>query len=243
MFNASDRIIVTAILGVGANGILAAAHKFPSVYITIYNIFNMAWTESASLHINDKDNNEFFSKIINDIINIFSGICFCIISSMPFVFPIMVNSSYSEAYNQVPILMLGSLANVGVGLISVIYIAKKNTKDVAKTSILSAIINIVINIALIKFIGLYAASISTFVAYFAMLIYRLIDVKKYIKIEVDKRMILQIVIMSILVSVLYYINNFVLNIIALIISIVYLIITNKNNVQFIIKMILNKGRN
>lgn len=241
IFNASDRIIVTAVLGVSANGILAAAHKFPSVYITIYNIFNMSWTESASMYVNDKDSNEFFTKIVNVMLNIFSAICFCIITAMPFVFPIMINSAYQEAYNQIPILMLGSLANVGIGLISVIYIANKNTKDVAKTSVISAIINISINLILIKFIGLYAASVSTFIAYLSMLIYRIIDVKKYVKLIIDKKLVLKIILMSILVSLSYYINDTRINIITFVITIIYAIMANKKNITFVLDNIVRKG--
>lgn len=240
IFNSSDRIIVSSVLGIGENGILSAAYKFSSVYITIYNIFNMTWTESASLHINDKDNGEFFSKIINTTLKLFSTICFGIIACMPFIFPIMINEKFGSAYNQIPILMLSSLFNVVVGLISVIYIAKKDTKAVAKTSVMSAIINLVVNLCLIKFIGLYAASISTLVAYFIMSIYRLHDVKKYITIKLDKKFILSLAIMTVILFVSYYINNLYLNIVMVLITILYAWIVNKNSINSIIDMVKTK---
>lgn len=240
VFNSSDRIIVSSILGVGANGVLAIAHKFSSVYITIYNIFNMTWTESASMHINDKDNSEFFSKIINTMFEIFSCLCLGIIAFMPIVFPIMINSAYNEAYNQIPILMLGALANVGIGLISVVYIAKKRTKEVAKISVCAAIINIVVNLLLINFIGLYAASISTFVAYLSMLIYRIFDVKKYVDLKINKMMVTRTIIMSIILLVIYYINNTILNVFSIIITVLYCIIVNKKNIKFMIDMVKSK---
>lgn len=244
VFNSSDRIIVSSILGLGANGILAAAHKFSTVYITIYNIFNMTWTESVSMHIDDKDNSEFVSKVINKVIAIFSCLCFGIIAFMPFVFPIMINDTYIEAYNQIPILMIGALFNVGVGMISAIYIAKKKTKEVAKTSIISAIINIIVNLLLIKFVGLYAASISTLIAYMSMLIYRYIDVKKYINLIVDRKLIFETFIMTLILFVGYYINNFVLNCILLVITIIYSIIINKSNIKFILSIFekIKKGK-
>lgn len=240
IFNSSDRIIVSSILGIAQNGILSAAYKFSSVYITIYNIFNMTWTESASLHINDRDNSEFFSKIINTVLRLFTAVCFGIIAFMPFIFPIMINEKFGEAYNQIPILMLSSLFNVLVGLISVIYIAKKDTKAVARTSIMSAIINLVINLVLIKFIGLYAASISTLVAYMSMGIYRLYDVKKYIKIKLDKSFILKTLLMIPILFISYYINNLYLNIIIILITILYAWLINKDSISLIINMIKGK---
>lgn len=240
IFNSSDRIMVSSVLGIAQNGILSAAYKFSSVYITLYGIFNMTWTESASLHINDKDNGEFFSKIINTTLKLFTAICFGIIACMPFIFPIMINEKFGSAYNQIPILMLSSLFNVVVGLISVIYIAKKDTKAVAKTSVMSAIINLVVNLCLIKFIGLYAASISTLVAYFIMSIYRLHDVKKYITIKLDKKFILSLAIMTVILFVSYYINNLYLNIVMVLITILYAWIVNKNSINSIIDMVKTK---
>lgn len=240
IFNSSDRLIVSSVLGVGQNGILSAAYKFSSVYITIYNIFNMTWTESASLHINDKDSSQFFSGIINTILKLFTAICFGIIACMPFIFPIMINVKFKAAYNQIPILMLSSLFNVVVGLISVIYIAKKDTKAVAKTSIWAAIINLVVNLALIRFVGLYAASISTLAAYLIMSIIRLIDVRKYIKINLDKRFIVSAVLVGIIIFVAYYIDNLYLNIGVVLLTSIYAIMSNAKSINSIIDMVKSK---
>lgn len=237
VFNASDRVIVSWILSVGANGILSVANKFPSVFITIYNIFSMTWTESASMHINDEDRNEFFSNIMNTAIKVFSAMCFGIIACMPFVFKIMIDAKFGEAYNLIPILMIAALCNVVVGLIGAIYVAKKKTKEVAKISIYSAIINIVTHLLLIKFIGLYAAAISTLVAYFAMMVYRFKDVKKYVEIKIEKGLVAKILLVAIITTVLYYINNIYLNIISLIIAVLYAIIINKNQIGIVLKFI------
>lgn len=240
IFNSSDRIIVTTVLGIAQNGILSAAYKFSSVYITLYNIFNMTWTESASLHINDKDNSEFFSKIINVTLKLFTTICFGIIACMPFAFPIMINEKFGEAYNQIPILMLASVFNVIAGLLSVIYIAKKDTKSVAKTSIVAAIINIIVNLGLINVIGLYAASISTLVSYLVMAIYRLHDVKKYIKIELDKKFLKLAFVMLIILFISYYINNIYINITVLFVTTSISFVINKDSIQFVINIINKK---
>lgn len=240
IFNSSDRIIVSSILGVSQNGILSTSYKFSSVYITLYNIFDITWTESAVLHINDEDCSEFFSKIINTVLKLFATICLLIIAFMPFIFPIMINEKFGEAYNQIPILMIASLFNVIVGLISVIYIAKKDTKAVAMTSGVAAIINLIINLVLIKFIGLYAASISTLVAYAIMAIYRLYDVKKYIKIKLDKKFIWMTIIMIILLFSTYYKNNLYGNILTILITLIYAFLINKSSIGIVINMIKEK---
>jgi O-antigen/teichoic acid export membrane protein len=61
--NASDKVIVQFFLGAAANGILAVSTKFSSVYVQFSNIFNISWTESATLHIKDTDAEVFISAL------------------------------------------------------------------------------------------------------------------------------------------------------------------------------------
>ncbi len=238
--NASDRTIVSNMLSISANGIYSAANKFSSMCITFFNIFNMTWSESASMYIKDKDSSLYFTNIINTALKIFSSICIGIIAIMPFVFPLLVNEKFNEAYYQIPILMLSTLCNIIVSLIGSIYVAQKNSKEIAKTSILAAVINIIINLVLIKFIGLYAASISTFIAYLLMAIYRYIDVQKYIKIKIDFTLLLNTIIILIIVFVTYYLRITWISIISLIITVLYTIIINRNTMEFVVKSLKNK---
>ena len=241
IFNASDRVIATMFLGVDQNGILAASLKFSSVFITFYNIFNMSWTESISVAINDEDVDDYFNKMFNIILNLFTAMSIGMISCMPFVFPIMINEKFGSGYGLVPISIIASLFNVVVGLLSVIYVAKKNTKAIANTSIVSAIINIVVHLSLIKFVGLYAAAISTFASFFIMSIYRLIDInKKYFKIKINKFLIIKTIITLIIVIPLYYINNIYLNIISLIIAIIFAWNINKKSIDIIFSFMKKK---
>lgn len=241
VFNASNRVIATTFLGVDQNGILAASLKFSSVYITFYNIFNMSWTESISVAANDKDVNTYFNKMFNIILNLFTAMGVGMIACMPFVFPLMINDKFSSGYGLVPISIIGSLFNVVVGLISVIYVAKKNTKAIANTSVISAIINILVHLALIKFVGLYAAVISTFASFFIMSIYRIMDInKKYFKIKIDKSLIIKTLIVLVIVLPLYYINNIYLNIFSLLVAILFAWNINKNSFEIIINFFKRK---
>lgn len=240
IFTASDRIIVSAMLSVGANGILSVAHKFPNVYISFYNILNITWTETAALHINDEDSEKFFSNIINIIIKIFSSLAIGIIACLPFVFNIIINQKFAEAYLYVPILMFASICNVVIGAISVVYVAKKDTKAIASTSIVSAMINIITHLGLIKFIGLYAAPVSTAIAYFSMMIYRFIHVRKYITIKLEKGLILKITIVMALAIIAYYIRNIYFNIFTLVIVIIFVYLLNKSFAKMILDMVKSK---
>lgn len=241
VINVSDRTIITYVLGISVNGIYSAANKFSSICTTVFNIFNMTWSESASMYIKDKDSSEYFSNIINTAIKLFVSICLGVIAAMPFVFNILITGKgYAKAYYQIPILMLATIFSIVVSLIGSIYVALKKSNEIAKTSIYSAIINIGVNVLLIKFIGLYAASVSTLVSYLAMSIYRYIDVQKYVKISIDKKMVLVSMIVAVMILTTYYIRNLWLCLGSLLLIVIYFYMNNKDIIMKSVKMIKTK---
>ena len=162
------------------------------------------------------------------------------IACMPFVFPIMVNKQYADAYNYIPFLVLATVFNVVICLYSQVYLAKKLSKQVASTAILGAIVNIVVNIMLIKPLGIYAASLSTFIAYLVMMVYRHIDLKKYMNIKLEKGLIFKSLIIFTYAITSYYINNLWLNIITLSIVVIYCFMLNKEFLFSTYRTVLNK---
>lgn len=242
--NASDRIIVSHVLGIASNGIYSASNKFSSICITFFNIFNMTWAESASIYIKDKDSSEYFSKIINTAIKLFTSLCLGIVSVMPFVFKYLITGkSYETAYYQIPILMLSTIFSIIVSLLGSVYVALKKTNEIAKTSIYAAIINISIDLVLIKYIGLYAASISTLISYLAMSIYRFIDIQKYIKIKLERWFVLLSVVLSIFILSSYYYRNILMSIFVLGITAIIALAINKDILISMAKLVLLKFGN
>lgn len=236
----SDRLVLTIFLGASATGIFSVAHKFPSLFSTIYNIFNVSWTESVTLHLKEKDGEEFVTNIINSMFSLFSSCAIGIVAVMPFVFPILINTNYQEAYQQIPILILGTMFNVIVGLLSVIYIALKKTSQIAKSSVAAAILNVAVNIMLVKFIGIYAASISTVVAYAVLAIYRYIDLKKYANISFQKRKIFTAVIVASAVCTTYYNGSIITQVVGVLVAVAYAWISNKEMLKSIMGTVMKK---
>lgn len=238
--NVSDRTIISYVLGAGANGLYAVSNKFPTILSSLLGIFNLSWSESAALHINSSDRDEFFSDISNTVVKLFTSLGVGMIACMPFVFPLLINAKYSDAYNYIPILILGAVFNVAICLYSAIYIAKKMTKQVANTSIIGAVINIVVNILLIKYIGLYAASLSTAVAYFVMMLYRHFDLKKYINIKYEAGLMIKTVVIFTFSIILYYQHNLILDIVNLVVVAIYAVLLNKEFLTSSVKTIFKR---
>ena len=241
IFSASDRVIVSSILGLDANGILAASLKFPSIITTIYNIFHISWIESISLAIKDKDAKDYFNRTFNIVLKLFTSLSFSVIVLTPFVFPLLINANFDKAYNLIPISVIAVIFNIISGLVSAVYIAKRNTKTIAHTSIFSAIINIIVHLSLIHLIGLYAAAISTLVTYVTLSVYRIFDAKKkYFKITFDKKFIELPFVTAIFILISYYIDNIFINVLSILIAIMFAIIVNKSSLTFIKNIVKQK---
>jgi O-antigen/teichoic acid export membrane protein len=188
----------------------------------------LSWTESASVHINDEEGRDaFFSNVAKNTLRIFSSLGVLVIAILPLAFNIIIGEEYHDAYNYIPIAVVAVLLNCMVSIYSAVYVAKKMTKKVASTSICSAAINIVVDLLLVHFIGIYAAVISSAVAYLVMVVYRHFDIKNYVKIKYQASEIILATLGVVGISAIYYFGGFYVYIIGVIFATLYTIIMNR----------------
>lgn len=232
--NSSDRMVISHFIGISANGIFTVASKFSNVFISFYNVVNLSWTESVSLHINDPDRDSFLSEMMTTLFKLFASACFLIVAVMPFIFPILVNEKYIDGYNHVLILMYAMLFRVLVGMYSCIYIATKQSNKVAITSI-AAVINLAVDLLCINKIGLYAASVSSLIAFFAMFIIRYFDVNKIVRMKINHQVVVSSILIGSLLSLAYYSNQKTFQIVVFIITILYAVFVNMDLIKIVLK--------
>ncbi len=229
VYSVSDRTIITIVLGVASNGIYAVSAKFAGILGAFSGIFYQSWSESASININTAPEirTKFFSDIFGLSVRIFGTFGILILAGVGLLFPWLVNANFGESYLYVPVLILGGILSTIVSYYSAIYLALKKTKQVMNTSITGAVVNLIINLGLIWFIGIWAAAISTAAAYGVMAAYRYYDMKKYVNIEYEKGVIAKILVLFLVISVLYYINIFWLNLANLILAVGFAFMINR----------------
>ena len=226
--NTSDRLIIIYFLGTAFNGIYAAANKIPTIYTTIFTVFNTAWTESVSLAINDSDRNEYIDSMLNNGFKLFSFINMGIIVCVSISFRWLIGNQYAEAYNHIFILLVAIFINSMCSLLGGVLGGLKNTKVIGWTTVVGAIVNALINFVFIQLMGLYAASISTLVSYLFIYIFRLIAVKKIVPIKISKKYLLQCVVMLLLVAGGYFYRRMIINCVILVVLIIWGISQNKD---------------
>lgn len=208
--NTSDRLIIICFLGTAFNGIYAAANKIPTIYTTIFTVFNTAWTESVSLAINDSDRDTYINSMLNSGFKLFSFINMGIIVCVSVSFKWLIGEQYTEAYNHIFILLVAIFINSMCSLFGGVLGGLKNTKVIGWTTVVGAIVNAVINFSLIQNIGLYAASVSTLVSYLIIYIFRFSAVKKIVQIRISKKYLLQCGAMLLLVAGGYFYRKMII---------------------------------
>lgn len=240
--NLSDRMVITAFLGVGMNGIYSVANKIPQLFSTGYSIFNMAWTETASRAVDDSDTDRYYSDMFEKLFDFLIGFMLCLVAVTPLIFDVLIDPEYNDAYYQMPILFFGVFFNSLVSFYGSIYIAMKNTKHVATTTVVGAIINLLINILFVQKIGLYAASISTVVSYIVVTVYRCYDIDKMIRISYKKDKIIIGLLLFLIAAVLCYFRNWQTILLCVLIAILYNMIYNFYLVKLVSKFVKSKVR-
>lgn len=230
IINLSDRVIVTAMLGTASNGIYAVSNKFPTIINTVYNYFAIAWKESAAKALHGDGSHQYYNRIYTALKNIVYSATVGVIAVVPFIFNILINEGYQEAYLYIPILVFSVYFSNMASFYGGIFSAYKKTKIIGTTTLVSAIINLIVDIILIKFIGIYAAAISTLLSSIFLYMYRKAKMKEFVKLKKSRDLALTILI-TLVVFMSYYSNNYIFQGIALVFTVIYALLMNQDIVK------------
>lgn len=242
VMNLSDRLIITAVMGVEANAVYAVANKIPNLFTTLQGTYIFAWQENASLSVGDKDSSDYYSKVFDMTFSLLVGMMTILIAVTPIIFAVLIRGDYQEAYFQMPILFGGMLFSAIASFMGGIYVAHKKTKSVGITTMVSAAMNFIINLTTVRAIGLYAGSISTLISFMFLAFYRMYNVSKFqtMKYKYVKMLLCFAVIGG--MCVLSYMNALPTNIINFVIGVMFAIVLNRKFIKSVLRAIVKKIR-
>lgn len=249
IINMSDRIILTQMVSSAANGIYAMANKFPNIINVLYGYFYTAWKESAAKIVKEDNKNQYYNSIYHDAKRFLYAITICLIAVMPFAFPIFINEAYDEAYVYIPIVMIATYYSNLSSFYGGIFSAYKDTKIMGTTTIVAAIINLVIDLLLVNSLKIYAACFSTLIANLIVYFYRKKKLKKYLKLKELKWqgpiLFLAIICLAYYAKYIPGVSNnpvllWTINVISLVIAVLYSLLNNWKFIKGIINTIKGK---
>lgn len=209
IMNSSDRVMLTSMMGTTANGIFAVSYKIPTLLTTLTTIFNQAWCYSAIREDESTDRDLYYNQVFENLVAfILSGAAFILAIIKPFM-KIYIAADYYVAWEYTPYLIIGFVFLTIATFLSSTYTVNKDSKGFLYSGTCGALLNIVLNWILIKRIGIAGAAIATAVGYIVVFVYRVVDTKKYVKINLCKLQYIMALIILFAMAATVYIDHMI----------------------------------
>ena len=181
--NASDKLMVTYFISAAANGIYSISTKLPTMLSTMNTVLMQAWQYSAIKECDASDkveyNNRMYQLYVATVSVVGAGL---LLINRPFM-QLYVSPEFREAWLYSPFLILGSVFSTLGTFVGTSYYVEKDMKGNLKSAFVGALVNIILNFLLIPTMGITGAAIATCTSYLAVLIFRIIDTRKYLPID------------------------------------------------------------
>lgn len=182
--NSSDRYIVIFFCGMAANGIYSVASKIPSILTVFQTIFSQAWTLSAVQDFDPEDSKGFFANTYRGYNCLMTVICSLLIVLDKPLAKFLYAKDFYKAWQYVPWLTIAVLFGSMAGYIGGIFVAVRNSRIFASSTLVGAVLNIILNFITVPLMGPLGAAVSTTVSYALVWVIRLTQSRKYIKMRV-----------------------------------------------------------
>lgn len=204
IMNSADRIIITAVMGAAANGIFAISYKIPSLMSTVAGIFNQAWAYSAIRENESEDKESYTNNVYSAFFMVISLSALGMMMILKPFLKIYVNEAFYSAWEYSPYLIIGFVFQTLGTFLSTPYTVNKDSRGFLFSAVFGAVVNIVLNCLLVFKLGLAGVAAATGISYLAVFLYRVIDTKKYIRMDVfNKKYIIIFGLMVVQAAVMY----------------------------------------
>ncbi len=189
-----DKVFIANIISLEAAGIYAIALTMTIVINIVYDSALNAWQPYMYEYL-DSNNYKDLSKVLN-ITYIFSLFVFLsviiYIWFSPYLFSLMIDEKFNDALKFLPILIVAyGFEGLRKPVVGFLYYVDR-VKIAAFITFVSALLNIVLNLILIKKYGIYGAAYATLISFFVQYILTLLVVKFYWKSIKSKKISLEV---------------------------------------------------
>ena len=193
----SGRYVVLWHSGVVAAGLFTAASKMPSLINIVASVFQQAWQYSTAREIGSPDRGAFFGAVMRGYsLATLSAAGLVIALNRP-ISRLMLQAEFSEGWRYVPLLMLVASFGVISIFFESFYQALKNSGVLMASTMLGAVVNVVLAVVLVPFMGPWGAGLAGAVAYALVLVVRAHDLRRRIDLPIDRsRLTYQLVLLS-----------------------------------------------
>ncbi len=183
IINSSGAFFVTSFISFDASGIYKSAYKLPSMISIFSGIFSQAWNMSAITENNSRTVANFYTNVFN----IFQSFVYVLAAGLMLVIRpaimIICDSEFHIAYQYTPFLILSVSFTCFSTFMGSVYVASRKSVRSMTTAAIGAAVNIILNIVLIKAMGLHGAALAAFISFLVIFIIRAVDTKKIVMMD------------------------------------------------------------
>lgn len=239
LISSASKFIILKYLGADQNGLYAIASRFPSILVIINSVLILPIQDSFL-----KNNSKMFDfkQVVDKFLTIEFSLIILLITSAPIYMKYIVDGEFYESWIYMSFLYLGVGMNTIGALIGLIYQKSKNTKKITYSTILGAIFSLTISFLLVEEFKLMGISISFFLGYAFVLIFRMIDLRNYFWHKKFVFNLLGMITLCLIFTCLSVKINYTNQIFLFIFALILTLFLNKEKITNIIKNVFFKIR-
>ena len=179
--NSSDKYMIALLASSAALGVYSVSYKIPSILTIVTGILSSSFQLSVVEDFGTKKSKIFFENMyaLFSSMNIIIASLLILISEP--MAHILYQKDFFEAWEPSIILVFAFVFNFLSAILGTIYTSAKKTMYLFRSTLIGAIVNIILNFFLIKEYGIIGAAIATLLSYLVVWLYRIITVDKIIK--------------------------------------------------------------
>ena len=186
LVSVSGRYVVLWGSGLAAAGLFAAASKMPSLINIVASVFQQAWQYSTAREIDSPDRGAFFGSVLRGYSLATLSTAGLVIALNRPISRVMLQAEFAEGWRYVPLLMLVASFGVISIFFESFYQALMNSRMLMVSTALGAVVNVVLGVALVPFMGPWGAGLAGAVAYALVLVVRARDLRRRINLPIDR---------------------------------------------------------
>ena len=177
LLNQCDRIMIKNMVGDGEAGIYSLAYNIATLYFVLITSADTAWTPWFYERMNN-DDERGIKKNTSTYVALMSVVCIAIFIGGPWLVTVMGGEDYYSArFLIIPLIYSMFFSFLYTLPVAVEYYYKK-TKSVATATIISAVVNVILNYFCITWFGYKAAAYTTAFCHIIYFVFHMIMAKK-----------------------------------------------------------------
>lgn len=186
MTNISSRYIIAGYCGLGIAGLFAGASKIPALINVVASVFQQAWQFASVREYQEASESVFYSRVFHYYSFFVIMSSSIVLVSLPYISHFILKGDFWEAWIYTPLLLFSATLGCYSIFFGTFYSVVKDNKKAMYSTVIGAVVNIVLCFLLIPLMNVVGALIANVASYAVIVILRIRDAKKYVHIFINK---------------------------------------------------------